>query len=176
MPSAALLWNFFRSLPFLWQGDQHCTVCGVQWTAILYSDPVSFALLSALFPVIINILVSCFDCCWAPTWCFQSTIYHSVKRSPLSNRSHYCKCEIRIGFFPPMYHFTFTYAVFHLPFHCQVSQRLSEILDNWPLPLLFWIIHIINKLCSSISKLFLGHPWIWCRGEDPPKTPVKLQW
>lgn len=163
---AALVWIFCKSVPFLWQGDQHCTVHGVQWTAILYSDPVSFALLSALFPIITSILVSSFDCCWAPTWCFQSTIYHFVKRFPLSNRDHcrdhYGKCEVRIVFFPPC-HFTFTYTVFHLPFHCQVSWRLSEILDNWPLPLLFWVIHIINKLCSSMSELFLGPPWIWCK-------------
>jgi len=60
-----------------------------------YSDPVFSALLSILFLIITNILFSSFDCCWAPTWCFQRAIY----QTPLSSRDHYRE----IIFFFPMY-------------------------------------------------------------------------
>lgn len=180
MPSSALLWIFSRSLPFLRQGDQHCTVHEVRWTAILYSDPVSFTLLSVLFLIITNILVSSFNCCWAPTQCFQSTIYPSVKRSSPSRRdhcrNHYCKCEIRIVFL--------SHVSLHIYLHwvspaISLSSFIKTFWDSWQLSIAF---SILNNFTSSInfvaqcSNFFQGHPWIWWRGEDPAQTPAKLQW
>lgn len=128
------------------------------WIAILYSDLVFSALLSILFLIITSILF------------FSSAAEHqldvfrelSIKLSGglswvAEMTTEIITANVKLGlFFPHAYHFTCTEI--HLPFYWQVSQRPSDIPDNWPLPLLFCITSYHQKTLSSRFKLFSRPP------------------